>query len=52
VRAKFLAEAIERRHNIQLNTWDVNLKQPSDIDPELLGEVSMYLIPYRSRFDY
>lgn len=52
VQAKFLAEAIERRHNIQLNTWDVNLKQASDIDSELLGAVSMYLIPYRSRFDY
>lgn len=52
VRARSLAKAIQHRHNIQLNTWDVTVKQPGDIDPELLEEVSMYLIPYRSRFDY
>ena len=52
VRAKLLAKAVQRRHNIQLNTWDAGLKQRGDIDPELLGEVSMYLIPYRSRCDY
>jgi hypothetical protein len=52
IRAKFVAKAIQRRQPIQLNTWDADLKEASEIDPEILGQASMYLIPYRSRFDY
>src|SRR5579859_6532848 len=52
VRAKRCAKAIQSRRNIQLNTWDANLKQAGEIDLELLREVNMYLLPYHTRFDY
>ena len=52
VRAKHCAKAIQGRRNIQLNTWDANLKQVGEIDLELLREVNMYLVPYHTRFDY
>jgi glucan phosphoethanolaminetransferase (alkaline phosphatase superfamily) len=52
IRAQILAQSVKRQHKIQLNTWDTNVKQRSDLDLDLLNEVSMYLVPYCSRFDY
>jgi len=52
IRAQILAQSVRRRHNIQLNTWDTRVEQRGDLDLDLLTEVNMYLIPYRSRFDY
>jgi glucan phosphoethanolaminetransferase (alkaline phosphatase superfamily) len=52
VRAKRCAKAIQSQRNIQLNTWDADLRQVDKIDFELLREVNMYLLPYHTRFDY